>query len=357
MALIKCSECGKEIVDGTTCPDCENKNPIDKSDGTSQTTVEKYVLVETSKERKKRLKKEAKEEKRINKQARKAEKKRLKKEKRERNKQKRLLVWCIILLSTLLCAVFYKNILTGIGDICLSSRNYHSAFDFYELAENDEKIIEAKYQQACFSFECGAYDFAYELYVELDEYKDSKEKAEESRKLLLDDIYECIEVKNFDCAERFIRLIAGTKGADEAEKELIYQQAKNYEANYDYVSAKKCFKKIKGYKDVDKILNTTLYAVAGRSFYYYKSSYSYAYGTSTMHIYMYFGYRLNLKAYMSGLSPLNIGDNNDVLYTIEDNSLYFGYEGTGYLSEIGKIEGVKKNEDGDAVKIKYQVDT
>lgn len=194
---------------------------------------------------------------------------------------------------------------------------------------------------------------AYEKYVSLDEYKDSKEKAEETQKLLLDEIYDCIKQKNFGAAERRLELIAGTKGADEAKKEFIYQQAKNYEDNYDYVSAKNCFKKIKGYKDVNEILNTTLYAVAGRSFSYYKSSYSYAYGTSTMHIYMYFGYRLSLKAYMSGLSPLNLGDDNDVLYTIKDDVLYFGYEGTGYLSEIGEIEGIKKNEDGDAIKIKY----
>ena len=113
MALIKCSECGKEIADGAMCLDCENKNLINKSDGTTQPTVEQYVLVETSRERKKRLKKESKAEKRKNKEERKAEKKRLKKEKRERNKKKRQIVWCIILLSTLLCAVFYKNILTS----------------------------------------------------------------------------------------------------------------------------------------------------------------------------------------------------------------------------------------------------
>lgn len=130
MALIKCTECGKEIVGGTMCSDCENKNLTDKSDGTTQPTVEQYILVETSRERKKRLKKESKEEKRKNKEERKAEKKRIKKEKRERNKKKRRIAWCVILAIVVLCVIFYKVILTGVGDLCLNFNDYPLANDF-----------------------------------------------------------------------------------------------------------------------------------------------------------------------------------------------------------------------------------
>lgn len=359
-----CNKCGKEILEGTVCAECENDalkvdvnlieqinaenlaEPIDSehieniNNDVREVVVEKIVLVETPKERKKRLKKEKK-----------AEKKRLKKEKRARNKKKRLIVWGIFIAIVLLCAIFYKSIASGIGTILLNNNEYSYAYTAFSIAENAEMLNETKYQRASnYMNRDWLLTDAYNIFKGLEDYKDSSDKAEKTRVKILEQVYVFIEENNFSQAERYLNAIKGTKGVDEATKEMKYQNAAWLEADHQYVEAKKMYKEIKGYKDVNEILAKPLFAVAGHHY----SGAKYLYDRYYVGVY-YFG------DFCSSLIQLGYSktDSGDWHYLMEDGKVYFsehyvaGQERTiTTYKYMFTIEEIKRDEDGEATKIK-----
>jgi len=347
-----CNKCGKEILEGMLCVECDDnslkvetekaREEIDnryvkKADNDVREIVEKSILTETPKERKKRLTKE-----------RKALKKKLRKEKRARNKKKRLVALGIFAVFVLLCVIFYKSIASGIGTILLNNNHYSYAYTAFSVAENNKMLNETKYQQAI-SRSKGDLVNSYNGFKMLGDYKDSAEKGEEVRAIILERAYSCIEDKQFKQAEEYLDAIKGTNGVDEACKELKYQNAAWLEDDHQYVAAKKMYKEIKGYKDVNEILAQPLYAVVGHT-YIGKQYLGDTLYHGIYHFYDYFG------------SQLNVGYTNAEAYwqyLMEKNAIYVGENYVEGQARVFKnylhlvtIEDIKKDADGEATKIK-----
>lgn len=272
---------------------------------------------------------------------------------KKKHKKKVLIVIGVFLIILAICGIFYKVILTSVGNLYLNNKNFYSAIKLYSIADNDEMITETNYQEACYCLINKEYTSAYYKFLSLNKYKDSVGKAEETRKLLLEQIYGMIESKDFEKAKGLIEIVKETEGVEEASKELTYQEAKSYEAKYEYQSAKLLFKKIKGYKDVDKILNTTLYAIAGNC-YRYANYGPYSTYCEIIGFWDNLDFRygiLHSKIYELGES-LTTNEKFNLFYTINDNVLYYKLEGGNKFTELKKIESVIKDDEGEATKIK-----
>lgn len=343
-----CNKCGKEIFDGVICAECQSANFEDVQNFTNNKIVledndveQKYILIETPKQHKKRLKKEKKEE-----------KKRFKAEKRAKNKKKRIISVTIFLLIVLLCSFFYKSITNGIGNILLDNKAYHDARTAFEIAENTEMIRETDYQMASSYLRRGGFVLldSYTMFKDLGDYKDSIQKTEESRKQILEEAYSFIEDRSFSQAKEYLDTISGTEGVDEANKEYKYQKAIWLESDHQYVEAKRIYKEIREYKDVNEILAKPLFAVVGHHY----SGAKYLYDRYYVGVY-YFG------DFCSSLIQLGYSktDSGNWHYLLEDGKVYFsepyveGQERTVTTYKyMFTIEDIKRNEDGEATKIK-----
>ena len=112
-----------------------------------------------------------------------------------------------------------------------------------------------KYNTACTALDNKEYDAAYQQFVELGGFSDSKEKAKET--LYKKGEY-LLESKNYDDAIDTFTQLGDYKNASEMVLESKYQKAYNYreESNYEY--AYKYFEQISDYKDSKTQLDAAL---------------------------------------------------------------------------------------------------
>ncbi|MBE6793573.1 MAG: hypothetical protein E7532_01360 [Ruminococcaceae bacterium] len=112
-----------------------------------------------------------------------------------------------------------------------------------------------KYNTACTALENKDFDAAYQQFVELGGYSDSKEKAKET---LYKKGEHLLENKEYDDAIDTFTQLGEYKNASEMVLESKYQKAYNYrdESNYEY--AYKYFEKILDYKDSKTQLDAAL---------------------------------------------------------------------------------------------------
>lgn len=112
-----------------------------------------------------------------------------------------------------------------------------------------------KYNTACTALENKDFDAAYQQFVELGGYSDSKEKAKET---LYKKGEHLLENKEYDDAIDTFTQLGEYKNASEMVLESKYQKAYNYrdESNYEY--AYKYFEKILDYKDSKAQLDAAL---------------------------------------------------------------------------------------------------
>lgn len=152
------------------------------------------------------------------------------------------------------------------GKICYEGKEYLKA---YELLSGlgtyeDAKTISNKalYKQAGIEYKAKRYDKAFEYYYELPKkYKDSEEKAKESKYLLG---CQCLENNDYKGASEAFghRVLTEYEDSSEKYKEATYLYAQECLEQKKYTEAISNFESIKKYKDSEKMVNESTYQLA-----------------------------------------------------------------------------------------------
>lgn len=215
MALIKCSECGKEISDkAEACPNCGC--PIKTSDKTEMNNLEPENNSQVSKEDSEQLVREdAKTNKRGNK-------------KKTMSKKNKVIICSIaglVVVGFILGFALTQNL-----------RTYNKA---------DELFTDKKYTEAS------------AIYNELGDYKDAKEKYNECQMQTANDLF---AKKKYEEAINIYDDLGDYGNAKEKSKESYYLQAQALFEKEDFAGAEKLYNQIEDYKDTKELLEKCQYA-------------------------------------------------------------------------------------------------
>jgi hypothetical protein len=220
--------------------------------------------------------------------------------------------------------------------------------DLGEYKDSESYIIEVDYRIAIQTAKIDLLE-GLELLKKLGSYKDSEELVVNQKNQIFKAAKSSINRRLFSEAEEYLNAIPDIEGVDDCRNELTYQQALDYENKCQYLSSKREFEKIRGYKDVDEKLTSLNYQLDG----------DFIYGVAT--------------GYSAELMSVNFFQSSGVLYThwlagyelertyfyrIENNIIYGAAKSDDVLIpnrrpsvEIGKITNIVKGENGEITKI------
>lgn len=116
---------------------------------------------------------------------------------------------------------------------------------------------------------------ALSLFDEMGGYRDSENQVQELSHSILDSAEKSLGEGDWEKAEKLLNSISKHINIEDAKKEMLYQKGVYYLNNYKYNVAKKCFKNISGYKDVDKLKKNIGIGLCGNSYSNISSFYEY----------------------------------------------------------------------------------
>ncbi len=178
-------------------------------------------------------------------------------------------------------------------------------------------------------------------------YKDSATLLENQKSVLLEQSLECIANHNFDTADKYLGIIHGHPGVDEAYIELNYQKAIDYYNHGKYASAKKIFTTLNGYKDTSKYMDSFVMRLKNNGSYQVEtytgqSYYTFLFHGDTVFIIQYpdsstFSYILVSTDELHGLWLTGVENNGNIEY-FEEDDFFCAFEDPIY-DENGEITG------------------
>lgn len=251
------------------------------------------------------------------------------------------IITVLFIISLLVLVFVFKNpIIYSLADKDYKNTNYTEAIKKFEYLEQSdykdskEMITECKYQIATSDINSNPIK-SLRAFEKLGDYKDSKKNINKAKKIILDKAKKSIENKEFDKAQDYLDAIPKYKGVKNVQKELYYQQAKKYDADGDWVQAKKLYKKVKGYKKTDEILKTVKYGIIGNRYIWGFYSYDVYSGRNAV---------IEVYQFENTVTNISLVGNSDwqkdeLFYEVEGTTIKIMGDNTGLLSK--KVSNVK----------------
>lgn len=250
-------------------------------------------------------------------------------------------VFVLFLILILVLVFVLKNpIIYSLADKDYKNTNYTEAIKKFEYLEHSnyknskEMITECEYQIAIRDINNNPIK-SLQAFEKLGDYKDSKKNINKAKKNILDKAKKSIENKEFDKAQNYIDAIPKYKGVKNVQKELYYQQAKKYDADGDWVKAKKLYKKVKGYKKTDEILKTVKYGIIGNRYIWGFYSYDVYSGRNAV---------IDIYQFENTVTNISLIGNSDwktyeLFYEVEGTTIKIMDDNTGLVSK--KVSNIK----------------
>lgn len=222
-----------------------------------QERIEKERLAQEAKE-KARIEKEEKERKSREAAAQRAEELRIKKEQHNKKVKRIRIAAAAVVLSLLAAYAVIWHIIPSIrynkAETVLRNEQYDDAYEMFlaldAYKDSPEKAKEALYQKGCTLLKSGSYTEAAEEFSRISDYKDSHKKVLFcNNKVAYSDaaaLYECGEYA--EAAEAF-RAISGFSDSEERSNAAMYENALCLVEEGNYAEAADVFSGLSGYSD------------------------------------------------------------------------------------------------------------
>ena len=158
----------------------------------------------------------------------------------------------VILLNT----VIIPNVKYNQAMKCISAGEYEEGYDILTaLGGHSEEINDSKYERALAHMEKGGFAEAVELFEDLENYKDSKDKVKEA---MYAQAEKYLQDKNYEQAYEAFYKAGDFKDSGDRAKEASYLNAQECMEAKDYTKAYESFYKASDYKDAKQRLKDFL---------------------------------------------------------------------------------------------------